>query len=91
LVGNAEAIQKLSRCLLSRNALRGNQWDYVPEADFWPVAQILVFPSLDNNFEIMSNLGRRANFIIPANVERREFGVLLLELWDDKTEIPAES
>jgi hypothetical protein len=39
----------------------------------------------------MSNLGRRPNFIIPAKVERREFGVLLLELWDDKTEIPAES
>jgi hypothetical protein len=39
----------------------------------------------------MSNLGRRANFIIPAKVEHPEFGVLLLELWDDKMEIPAES
>jgi hypothetical protein len=39
----------------------------------------------------MSNLGRRANFIILPKVERREFGVLLLELWDDKMEIPAES
>jgi hypothetical protein len=63
---------------------------HFPE-DFWPVAQILAFRSLDNNFEIMSNLGRRANFIIPAKVERREFGVLLLDLWDDKMEIPAES
>ena len=63
---------------------------HFPE-DFWSVAQILAFRSLDNNFEIMSNLGRRANFIIPAKVERREFGVLLLDLWDDKMEIPAES
>jgi hypothetical protein len=62
-----------------------------PKSTSGPLPKFLVFPSLDNNFEIMSNPGRRANFIIPGKVERREFGVLLLELWDDKTQIPAES